>query len=108
MGSTLIAGGRLALSVGALVGSIRLGVVGAMWCGGLTRGGDGTMWVAGRWLLGGRWCGVAVVGQIRCSRPRGVEGWRVLGARGCHMPWAAVGGCRWIWGVRGVLGVLGR
>src|ERR671916_304610 len=54
------------------------------------------------------WGADAGVGQIRCSRPRGVEGWRVLGARGCHMPWAAVGGCRWIWGVRGVLGVLGR
>jgi len=99
---TLGAGG-LAMDVGVAVGGIPA-VVNALRGGGMARRGDGPGWQARHRLLGCRWCGVAVLGQIRCS----LRGVGVLGAGGCHGSWAAVEGFRSVWGVGGVLGVLGR
>lgn len=92
MRPTLGAGGWLVLSVAAPVGSsgIRPGVVGVWRCGGMTRRGDGTVgWWGGQRRLGGRWCGIAVVGQLRCSPRRGSRG--TLGTGASHTSWAAVG-----------------
>jgi hypothetical protein len=58
-------GGGLALGVGVAVRGLHPPVE-VLRGGGMTRRGDGAAWRAGRRLLG-RWCGVAVVGQIRCS-----------------------------------------
>lgn len=66
MRATLGAGGRLALGVGVPVRGIQPPVK-VLRGGGMSRPGDGAAWRAGHRLLGGRWCGVAVVGQIRRS-----------------------------------------
>jgi hypothetical protein len=64
-------GGGLALGVGVPVRGIHPPGVVALRGGGMARPGDGAAWRAGHRLLGGRWCGVAVVGQIRRSVRRG-------------------------------------
>jgi hypothetical protein len=71
MRHTLGTSGRLTLSVGVLVRGIDAPVVVALRGGGMTWRGDGAAWRAGHRLLGGRWCGVAVVGQVGCSVRRG-------------------------------------
>jgi hypothetical protein len=71
MRPTLGTSGRLTLSVGVPVRGIHPPVVEALRGGGMTRRGDGAPGWAGRRLLGGRWCGVAVVGQVGCSVRRG-------------------------------------
>jgi hypothetical protein len=59
--------GRLAMGVSVSLGSIYPSVVVALRGGGMAWYGDGAVGQAGHRLLGGRWCGVAVLGQIRCS-----------------------------------------
>ena len=57
--------GQLALGGGVPVAGIHSAVVTALRGGGMAWCGDGAEWWAGYRLLGGRWCGGAVLGQIR-------------------------------------------
>jgi hypothetical protein len=96
---------QLAMDVGVPVRGIHPAVVAALRGEGMARRGDGAVWRVGYWLFGGWWCGVLVLGQVRCSLR---ESKGALDASGSDSSWAAVGGFRLVLGRWGMVGVLGR